>query len=601
MSWFGRTVALAVLCAFASPAFAQSGINVLVVANESAPGSVDIAERYASARGVPPDQVLRVKTAGSEVVSRAAFEETINAPVAEWLSAHSAQDRILYILLTRGMPLRIAGTTGRQGTAASVDSELTLLYRRMTGQPAAPGGSIANPYFLGDSPLDSARPFRRADHDIYLVTRLDGFSVDDALALIERGQRQASQGRILLDDLALLAGPRSKWLKAAAERLTEAGLGDRVVHETTSRPLKDETDVLGYYSWGSNDRALMVRHPNLTFAPGALAAMFLSTDARTFSEPPAAWTPGGRARTDVHGGSNQSLIADLVRSGVTGVAGQVSEPFISGAVRPDILFPAYLQGANLVDAFYLAIPTLSWQTVVVGDPLTAPFRKSASTDDLDPPLDAATELPTYFSSRRLDTMTDPKLFGASDAARRLLARAESRQARSDTKGAIEALTEAVRIEPQTLHAWQRIATLHENASRHAEAAEAYRQVLGLDRNDVIVLNNLAYHLAVRENKPEEALGLASRAATLGRGNALIEDTLGWIHHLLGHDQEALPYLTRASRVLTRNAEVQFHAAVVFAAVGRLEEAAKALDAAAALDPALAQRSDFQEVRKRIGR
>jgi len=37
--------------------------------------------------------------------------------------------------------------------------------------------------------------------------------------------------------------------------------------------------------------------------------------------------------------------------------------------RPDILFPAYLKGRNLAESYYLSIPGLSWQNVVLGDPL----------------------------------------------------------------------------------------------------------------------------------------------------------------------------------------------------------------------------------------
>ena len=77
--------------------------------------------------------------------------------------------------------------------------------------------------------------------------------------------------------------------------------------------------------------------------PGAIAGMFVSTDGRTFKEPPAAWTIGpwtDRAR--FFAGSPQSLAGDLIREGVTGVAGHVAEPFLDATIRPDILFPAYL-------------------------------------------------------------------------------------------------------------------------------------------------------------------------------------------------------------------------------------------------------------------
>ena len=65
------------------------------------------------------------------------YERQIERPIAEWITSHAAQDRILYIVLIKGVPLRIAGTPGRQGTVASVDSELTLLYRRLVGARAS--------------------------------------------------------------------------------------------------------------------------------------------------------------------------------------------------------------------------------------------------------------------------------------------------------------------------------------------------------------------------------------------------------------------------------------------------------------------------------
>src|SRR5690606_27705362 len=103
---------------------------------------------------------------------------------------------------TRGVPLRVAGTGGRTGTVSSVDSELTLLYRRMAGETVPPNGAIDNPYYLGDAQVADARRFTHVRHDIYLVTRLDGFTVDDVKALIDRGLSPVRTGRVLLDQRA---------------------------------------------------------------------------------------------------------------------------------------------------------------------------------------------------------------------------------------------------------------------------------------------------------------------------------------------------------------------------------------------------------------
>ena len=82
----------------------------------------------------------------------------------------------------------------------------------------------------------------------------------------------------------------------------------------------------------------------------------------------------------------------------------MAEPFLDATIRPQILFPAYFRGMNLAESFYLAMPNVSWQTIVVGDPLCAPFRKEAiPATALDPGLDPDTSLPKWFSARRVGT------------------------------------------------------------------------------------------------------------------------------------------------------------------------------------------------------
>jgi uncharacterized protein (TIGR03790 family) len=590
-----RIVLVSVLAVFclAAQARAQTPASVLVVANADAPGSVEIAQRYVTTRKVPADHLIQVRTVTTADITRRDFEIEIQRPVISWISGHSAQDRILYIVLTRGVPVRIVGTAGRDGTSASVDSELALAYRRMTGAFIPVNGPVPNPYFA--SKPDSAKPFSHVEQDIYLVTRLDGFTVEDAMALIDRGTAPSRDGRILLDE-PKSGDVRSTWLDSAAQRLEARGLAGRVVHDTTARGLIDQTDVLGYASWGSNDPALEKRQPGLTFVPGALATMFLSADARTFVEPPAGWTPG-RTHPQPYVGSTQSLIGDLVRAGVTGVSGQVSEPYLDGATRPDILFPAYVSGFNLAESYYLAMPYLSWQSVIVGDPLCAPFRPATLVaENLDPPIDKDTELPALFSARRLATSVGRS--GSAPAAK-LIVRAEARLAHGDPAGAAEALKQAVAIDATSLAAWRTLGVALDAQRNYADAAAAYERALKLDQNDVESLNNLAYILAVRDKRPADALPLASRAGALDSANGLVQDTLGWIHHLLGENQEAAKLLAAASRAEPGHAEIQFHAAIVLDLVGRRDEAAKALQAAGALEPALKQRPEFQELQRKL--
>ena len=164
----------------------QSADNVLVVVNDSSADSQRVGDYYARKRMIASDHIIRITTTTDESVSRADYTRQIEQPIAKFLTAGGLQDRVLYIVLTKGVPLRVAGSSGRSGTVASVDSELTLLYRKMTGEPVAPIGAVSNPYFLGNRPLSEARSFTHADHDIFLVARLDGYMVADVMALVDR-------------------------------------------------------------------------------------------------------------------------------------------------------------------------------------------------------------------------------------------------------------------------------------------------------------------------------------------------------------------------------------------------------------------------------
>jgi Flp pilus assembly protein TadD len=167
------------------------------------------------------------------------------------------------------------------------------------------------------------------------------------------------------------------------------------------------------------------------------------------------------------------------------------------------------------------------------------------------------------------------------------------------------------------------------------AIDRYKTVLTTAPTDVRALNNLAYSIAVNKKDPMSALRLAERAYDISHNttselvldvgyavaarkgtpaNVLpfapvgyfvaavkgqIADTVGWIHHLLGNDPEAIKFLTQAANGSPANAEVQFHVAVVNVGMGRLDMARAALERALELDPKLAEREDVKQLRARL--
>lgn len=632
-------VSLGVVCAFGGgirTAQAQTAANVMVVINEASPESVRIGEHYAAKRSIPPENVVRLRTALTDDIDRAVHEYSIERPISENLTRNASQDRIHYLVLTKGIPLRVRGTGGLEGSVASVDSELTLLYRKLLGVPLPPAGKVPNPYYLGNGVPSDAQRFTHRTHDIYLVTRLDGFTVDDVLKLIDRGAAPERNGVFVLDQRGVLLGNRvgDDWLSLAADRLTGSGFGERVQLEQSKAPATATSPALGYYSWGSNDASVTTRKIDVPFAPGALAGMFVSTDARTFREPPAEWNLGKWGQPNgYYNGSPQSLIGDLIRAGVTGVAGHVAEPYLDGSSRPQILFPSYVAGFNLAESFYLSIPYLSWQNVVVGDPLCAPFTKpEAATADLAPPADPDTELPQFFSDRRLAVLAS---YDVRREISTLMLKASARLLHADLQGAARALETVTAIEPTLNAAHFVLATIYDVLGDSERSIERYNAILSTAPNDVRSLNNLAYALAVNKKMPRDALPYAQKAYSLSHDNkvtltldlgyavaarkgtppnvlpfapvgynieaikAQITDTLGWIYHLLGDDATAEPYLTQAGIGSPNSAEVLFHVAVIKAARSDFDTAKAMLQKALELDEKLAGRADVKELQAKL--
>ena len=576
-------------------AAAQGPDNILLIINENSPASVEVGEYYASRRSLPANRVLRLQTVATETIRRPDYDRTIDLPIGAWLTRESLQDQVLYIVLTKGIPLRIAGTGGRDGTVASVDSELALLYRRLVGGATPTLGPTPNPYFLGDKKVSEARPFTRFDQDIYLVTRLDGFSVADVKRLIDRGLAPSADGKVVLDQKATLfdrGGDR--WLQQTADRLRGPLSDDRVVLENTKATAASSGPVLGYYSWGSNDPSNQLRRFGLEFSPGAIGGMFVSTDGRTFAEPPAAWKPSNSSGGPTFAGSFQSLAGDLIRDGITGVAAHVDEPFLDATVRPQVLFPAYVAGFNLAESFYLAMPFLSWQTVVIGDPLCAPFpRTTLSAGDIAKGRNEETGFPGLFTERRLAKLgADLNL-----AARNTMLKLEAEMARGET-GNIEALlARATELEPKFIEAHLKLAAYYASRNDPARASERFRRVLAVDPDHIGALNDLAYLMA-ENGQAKDALPMAVKAVKLSPVPAVL-DTVGWIHHLLGEDSGGIAYVEQALAGAPAHVDILIHAAVMHAALNNRARARNELETALKIDPKAADRADVKALQDRL--
>jgi uncharacterized protein (TIGR03790 family) len=357
-----QLIALAV--PFFSTARAQTSEQVLIVVNKQSVASREIGLYYMKKRAVPLANLCTIDTPPDEQIVRKIYNERVEAPIGRCLTEKNLVEKALYIVTTYGVPLAIIGTLGEtmQNDAASVDSELTLLYQRLHGHTVPLPGPLPNPFYR-----QRDAPFRHPQFPLYLVTRLAAYNMAEMKGLVDRALIARNTGKFVIDARASENTEGNQWLRTAALLLPK----DRVVLDDSAALLTDQKDVIGYASWGSNDRERTERFLHFQWLPGAIATELVSSDGRTFRRPPNGWQPGHNwdDKSGWFAGTPQNLSADYIEEGVTGVSGQTWEPFLAFCPRPDFILPAYFAGRNLAESFYMGIPGLSWMNVVVGDPL----------------------------------------------------------------------------------------------------------------------------------------------------------------------------------------------------------------------------------------
>lgn len=357
--------------------------RVIVLANSDDPDSLRIARHYAAARGVPAANLIALKLPHGETITWREFVAVLWQPLIEqlvrerWIDAIPMAltdpvgrkkyavhgHRIAALVVCRGVPLKIAHDpalsapalpfTNRaefRTNASAVDAELSLL--------PAPNYNInafvPNPLFQNDRPGDVVR-------HIVQVGRLDGPSAADALELVDRAiaaERSGLLGRAYVD-LSDRDPVGNEWLEAVARQLHDLGFEPAVDRDpgTTPSTARFDAPVL-YFGWYSGNLDGPFALPGFQFPPGAIALHIHSYSAGTLRSTTSGWT------------------GPFVARGVTATGGNVHEPYLQFTHRPNLLLRALARGATLGEAAYYSLNALSWQAVLVGDPLYRPFAVS---------------------------------------------------------------------------------------------------------------------------------------------------------------------------------------------------------------------------------
>jgi len=132
-----------------------------------------------------------------------------------------------------------------------------------------------------------------------------------------------------------------------------------------------------------------------------------------------------------------------------------------------------------------------------------------------------------------------------------------------------------------------------------EATKAYQEAMRRGATGVELYNNLAWYLAVKLGKPEEALRHAQAGAKLYPNVVGMGHTLGWCLFLTGEAPGALPLLEAAARAAPNNPNRRYTLAAVEAQLGRKADAKREVEAALKLSASFEFATEARKLQARL--
>ena len=343
--------------------------EVAVVYNADSPLSCKAMQHYCRLRGIAPHQCISLRGVAAGEISRGDFDIKVRMALLlagreqglYWPSGPvNGRHAMRAMVLMPDLPLRIREEVGLQGKhqgpmpgdAASVDSELMLL-----GAEYPRDGFGRNPFFKANQTLESGRP------RVMAVCRIDAPSEAAIFRMMndaQKTERTGLHGWVAVDE----GGPYpegDKWLAGVASLAKKQY--QPLFHDTsrstlaTAFPMMRDTAVyVGWYANPPNGPFSKTAPADFSFAPGALAFHLHSFSATGIKTP-------------------DSWVGALLQRGAAVTAGNVAEPMLGTCLQYDVFYERLLAGYTVAEAALMATPVVSWQGIVLGDPLYRPFAK----------------------------------------------------------------------------------------------------------------------------------------------------------------------------------------------------------------------------------
>lgn len=97
--------------------------------------------------------------------------------------------------------------------------------------------------------------------------------------------------------------------------------------------------------------------------------------------------------------------------------------------------------------------------------------------------------------------------------------------------------------------------LYHEQGDEEKSFEAYERTLRNDPDNVLVLNNYAYYLALKQQDLDKALQMSKRAIEIEPDNPTYLDTYAWVLYMKGNYKEAEKHMKKALKLLKEHDEV----------------------------------------------
>jgi uncharacterized protein (TIGR03790 family) len=341
------------------PGFAQTSTDysdVAVIVNDNHTESQAIGLYFRQARNIPAINIIHISAPVTEIIDSTEFE-IIRAQIAEYLELNDLVDSINYLVTTKGVPMRVERTfcsyfpQNAPMNCTTVESELALLFSADSAQISYPG-SVTNPYF------DENAPFAHAAYGTYLVTRLDGYTYEDVVSLIDRSGPNTSvnpnSAQHAFDIVNAQTAPDSMYFAQLCEEsiqwLQSDGWITNFHPALTQLNYQQQIVDLVRYDYHENGST----PATLGFTPGSFAEI-LNTDWK-FSFDPAVT-------------QESNHLPSYIAAGLTGGHTYAYAIYFSQIMKHENFVERYFSGNyNLAEAAYASIVGLSSVNLVLGDP-----------------------------------------------------------------------------------------------------------------------------------------------------------------------------------------------------------------------------------------